>query len=343
MDFLVHTERPCVYDPEVLALGARILRCPPPKPPWRYAKSLWRILRQHGPYDVVHSHVHHYSGWVLSIASLADVPVRISHSHTDTRTIDEQAGTVRGLYLEFMSGLLRRSATAGFACTREAGAALYGSSWQSDPRWSVLPYGIDLGPFRALPSSSLRDELGISRDSFVVGHVGRFAEVKNHSFIVSIAQAAAATGSPLHFLLIGEGPLRENIVRRVAETGLSSRFTFADPRREVAALMISVMDGFVLPSLHEGLPLALVEAQAAGLPCLVADTVSPESKIIDKLFFWESLRSSPQIWAARLIGLRSARAELAREHSLPRLEGSPFDIRSNLQRLQVCYSQQPAR
>src|SRR5712692_2020590 len=87
MDFLAHTDKPAAYDAELLALGARIIPCFPSVRPLRYAKQMWRALRVHGPYDVVHSHVHQFSGWALSIAALARVPVRIAHSHLDTRSV----------------------------------------------------------------------------------------------------------------------------------------------------------------------------------------------------------------------------------------------------------------
>ena len=321
-------------NPDALALGAKVLTCPRAHRPLLYAKDFWRVLREHGPYDVVHSHVHHYTGWVLSIAALAGVPVRISHSHGDTSSDDRRSSMARRMYLGMMQELLRWSATAGFACSSEAGAALYGGRWQRDMRWSLLPCGIDLEPFRAPARPSLREELGIPRGSFVVGHVGRFVELKNHSFLVDIAQAVAGLG-PLHFLLVGEGELRPEIERRVAERRLQKAFTFAGLRSDVAALMVSAMDAFVLPSRREGLPVVLVEAQAAGLPCLVSDTISSESKAVEGLLFWESLRSSPEVWAKRLLALQS---NANREGAWRALEGGPFDIRSSLEILDAHYS-----
>src|SRR5215471_5188101 len=116
MDFLVTDGW---EDPRVLALGAKIVTCPQPHRPWLYAKDFWRILRVHGPYEVVHSHVQHYTGWVLTIAALAGVPVRISHSHGDTSSDDNKSSAARRIYLAMMQSLVRQSATAGFACSTE--------------------------------------------------------------------------------------------------------------------------------------------------------------------------------------------------------------------------------
>src|SRR5271157_154375 len=87
MDFLVHTNQPAAYDAEVQSLGARILRCPATRHPIRYARRFLKIAKQFGPFDVLHSHVHDYSGYVVWLGRLAGVPIRISHSHNDTRTV----------------------------------------------------------------------------------------------------------------------------------------------------------------------------------------------------------------------------------------------------------------
>ena len=340
LDFLVYTDEGGAYDVELLSLGARIFQCPRSDPPWAYAKNMWRVLRRHGPYDVVHSHVHYFSGWVLTIAALAGVPVRLVHSHTDTRTEDARASAARKLYLATMKFLLRQTATAAVAASSEAGAALFGESWPSRLKWSLLRCAIDLTPFREPPRVSLRDELGIPRDAFVVGHVGRLVEVKNHAFLIRIAEAAQVLDPTIHFLVVGDGPLRADIERGITEAQLNHRFTLAGQRSDVAALMVGAMDAFVLPSLFEGLPVVLIEAQASGLPCLVSDTVSPESKIVNSLFFRQPLCSSPQAWAGKLLGLREARRNVTRELALKTVEASPFEIHSNVEWLTALYRRQ---
>ena len=254
MDFLVHADEPCAYDAEVLSAGARIFHCPR-RPVANHLSRLWHAIRPREPYDVVHSHVHAYSGWVLSVAALAGVPVRIVHSHLDTHVEDGAATPLRRTYLRAMRRLIARHATAGFAASGEAGKALFGQAWGADPRWSILRCAIDTQAFEAHPRPALRAELGIGNDAVVIGHVGRFVEMKNHAFLVRIAQELAPLEPAAHFLLVGDGPLRGAIEKTVREAGLASRFTFAGLRGDVPALMTGVMDAFVLPSLFEGLPL----------------------------------------------------------------------------------------
>ena len=104
LDFLVHSEKPAAYDDDVRALGARILPCPGPRRPWSYGPRFKRILREFGPYDVVHSHVHDFSGYILRLARQAGIPVRIAHSHCDLSHIEQQSGLLRRRYLGLMKG-----------------------------------------------------------------------------------------------------------------------------------------------------------------------------------------------------------------------------------------------
>jgi glycosyltransferase involved in cell wall biosynthesis len=357
MDFLLHNEHEGAYEAEVRSFGSEILRCPRNPLP-AYLRNLWSAMRS--SYDVVHSHVHAYSGWILSVAALARVPVRIAHSHLDTREQDLRPSSLitstkpgppppapirslRRAYVRAMKGLIRRHATAGFAASHEAGRALFGDLWGVDPRWSLLRCGIDTSVFEQPARPGLREELGIGAGAFVIGHVGRFEEQKNHAFLVPLAREIARVEPAAHFLLVGDGPLRSTLEKRIEEAGLRDRFTLTGQRRDVAALMVGAMDAFVLPSLYEGLPLVLVEAQAAGLPCLVSDTVSPESSVVEGLVAHESLQDPPETWAACLSRFPRRRTAQERWRALKAVQASPFDSGSNLALLHETYARLRSR
>src|SRR5512133_1789429 len=160
LEFLVHDPRPGALDDAVRAHGCRILPCPIAEP-FAYPGRLRRILRD-GRYDVVHSHVHHFSGVVLALSRAAGVPVRIAHSHSDTRGGDAAAGLPRRAYLGLGRWLLRRSATVEVAASGSAASALFGGGWAADPRVRVLHCGIDLAPYAGEdPRAEVRRELGI--------------------------------------------------------------------------------------------------------------------------------------------------------------------------------------
>ncbi|MES4785711.1 MAG: glycosyltransferase, partial [Nitrospiraceae bacterium] len=147
MDFMVHTDQACAFDQEILAFGSKIIPCLHPSQPWTYARNFKQVLREYGPYHVVHSHVHHYSGYVLRLAYWAGVPVRIAHSHNDTADLEARAGLRRRLYLTLMEQWMSRYATAGLACSKKAGPALFRRRFRKKKPWEPLYYGIDLAPF----------------------------------------------------------------------------------------------------------------------------------------------------------------------------------------------------
>jgi glycosyltransferase involved in cell wall biosynthesis len=302
MDFLVHTNEPGAYDQEVRALGARILPCFSPSKPTQYAQQFRQILRSYGPYDAIHTHVHHFSGYPLMLAASCGIPKRIAHSHIDTRSAESTAGAARKAYVAAMRLLTRQFATHGLAVSTVAGDDLFPKNWRTSSKWKLHHLGIDLDRFD-IPADkiSIRESMGIPENAFVVGHLGRFMEQKNHSFLVDIAHAIIQRDPRFIFLLIGDGPLRPAIVAKVAKYSIAKHFIFAGLRADVPRLMKGAMDLFLFPSLYEGLPLTLLEAQAAGLKCVVSDTVSTESDVIKSLIVRESLEKSADKWAQVVI------------------------------------------
>jgi glycosyltransferase involved in cell wall biosynthesis len=306
MDFLVHTTEPGAYDDEVLSLGSRVIPCLRPSNPAMYARNFRRVLRKYGPYDVVHSHVHHYSGYVLMLAATSGVPVRIAHSHSDTSRVDGRASLWRQLYLAAMQAAVRRAATCGLAVSTEAGTNFFGTGAKAFD-WKIQPLGIDLSGFVLdVDKRQIRTALGIPNDAFVIGHVGRFSPPKNHSFLIEIAREVISRHKRVRFLLVGDGELRFAIQEKARQYCLDANLIFAGARSDVAALMKAGMDVLLFPSRHEGLPLTLLEAQAAGLHCVISDTISREVDVIPALVHRVSLQQSASHWAVCLLELSAA-------------------------------------
>ena len=338
MHYLVHTAEPGDYDEEIKALGSRVIRCLPRLKdgnPLQYALNFRRILREYGPYDCVHSHIHHTSGFILMLAAIMRIPVRIAHSHCDTRTLDRKSPFLIRMYYATMNALIRRFATTGIACSESAAPSLFSDSWASDPRWRVQTYGIDLHPFtEVVNSASLRAELGISPDSFVIGHVGRIENQKNHRFIVDIAERFCRMEPRAVFLLVGAGSLKSDIENRVRNLGLAEHFIFAGVRRDVPRLMKGAMDCFLFPSLFEGLGLVLLEAQAAGLICVISDRLPDEASVVTKLVRRISLEEPAEVWASELLRIRS-RPRQPRMDTLSKLQDN--SIEASVSRLTHIY------
>ncbi len=338
MDFLVHTEKPCAYDDEIRALGSRIIPCMHPRNPLQYALNFRRILRDYGPYDVVHSHVHHFSGYVLWLAYLGGVPIRIAHSHNDTSRLQAQASFTRSIYLSVTEFLIRRYATNGVAASSEAGKSLFGSSW-GVTRKQILYYGIDLAVFKEqIDGFKLRSELNIPQNAFVIGHVGRFDTQKNHAFVIEIAQEIFRKDTNVYFLLVGDGPLRPQIEEAVLMASLAEWLIFAGLRSDVPQIMLGAMDMFLMPSLYEGLPVTALEAQAAGLRCILSDTISPEVSIVQGLVRWLSLSQPARVWAETILEVKQSKNENNFLQTLDSLSNSPFNIVSSVNTLSRLYS-----
>ncbi len=338
MDFLVHTAQPAAYDDEARALGARIIPCLHPSQPLQYGRRFKRILREYGPYDVVHSHVHHFSGYTLRLAAQAGVPVRIAHSHSDTAAVERAASPARRAYLALMEYWVRRHATTGLAASARAAAALFGPHWQRDPRYRLLYCAIDLAPYRLpVDTAACRAELGLPPDVHVIGHVGNFKPVKNHAFLLKIAAEVIQRESRARFLLVGDGPLRPDIERRAQAVGLGEHVVFAGPRADVPRLMRGAMDAFLMPSLYEGLPVVGLEAQAAGLPLILSDTITTETDVIPELVNHISLDAPPAAWADAVLAALAQRPSITSAEALAQIAASPFTIERSVAELERLY------
>ena len=339
MDFLTHSPVEGTFDREAAALGARIIRFPYSRRPHVYAREFPRVLSKYGPYDVVHSHVHLYSGYVLALAARAGIRCRIAHSHNDTAACEAARPPIRKLYAACMKAGIRWYATVGLAASRSAAAALFGRGWQQAPRWRLLYYGIDGERF--LPQSGrerLRNRLGIPADARVVVHVGRFDPQKNHRFLVAIAAAAIRQESNLHFVFAGDGPLRPQIEALCGSAGILPRCHFLGVRSDIPEIL-GAADAFLFPSFYEGLGLALIEAQAAGVPCVYSDAVPEEAEIVPRLGTKLPLSDGVSGWVSALVGVVSQPPQCLACEARALFERSRFTIQRSTAALVDCYSE----
>lgn len=337
VDFVTSAGKPCYYDDAVRTLGSKIHLVRAPRKPWIYAADLYRTIRQ-GGYDVVHAHLDHYAGFVLQVAQKAGVPVRIAHSHSDTSRKQAQAGNVRRMYLKGMKRWINRAATTGLAVSNLAGESLF-PDWGCDRRWQVMYCGIDTETFRTARHREARAQFGIGDDAIVLGHVGGFREPKNHTFLVDIVAAALRQHPQLRLVLVGDGPLRPEIEKKVEQLGLQGKVILTGYQPDPKEFMRDVFDVFVFPSLWEGLPLAVVEAQAAGLPCVISDRISTEVDLIQPLMTRCSLDQSAGEWGQAIVAAAAGRLPSDR-NPLAEIEASQFSMRVSVESLQDIYAAQ---
>jgi glycosyltransferase involved in cell wall biosynthesis len=336
MDFLVHTLEKCSYDDEISRLGSDVIPCLHPHKPLLYAKNFKRIMKKHGPFDVVHSHVHHFSGYVLRLAHRAHVPVLIAHSHSDTLHKQIKSGFPRRIYLALMRRWIWCYGTRGLAASRKAAVALFGLAWQENPCFRVLFYGINLAPFVEMDRVAIRSGLGIPEGTFVLGHVGRFEEPKNHNFLVEIMVEVVKRDPKTRLMLIGDGPLKADIEKKISRAQLKDKVIFLGLRLDVPKLMLGAMDIFVLPSYYEGLPIVGLEAQAAGLPLVVSDNIAEELDIVEPLVRRVTLNKPASHWANVILRLKGF-SPVSQREAIKIMVDSQFNIHNSTRILEHIY------
>lgn len=327
IDVLVHDNKNDFID-EFAQYNTNIIYCPFKHNPFTYAKNLINYFHQYGPYDVVHSHLSS-AGLHLFLAHHAGIPVRIAHCHTNDLLELRYSHPLRHYKLKVMQFLTRKYATAGFAISEQA-MQRYGPHWQADPRWQVFSCGIDLAPFaEKADAKELREALGIPKDAFVVGHVGRFDPLKNHAFILKITKRLLERQPMLRLVLVGDGPLLPAARKQAEHLGIRDHVIFAGLRRDVPKLMKGAMDVFLLPSLSEGLPLVLMETQAAGLPAVVTDTITPEIEVISPLITRVSLQSPLDDWCDAVMASFQQKKSIDHNEISHLMELSKFNIKNS--------------
>lgn len=278
------------------SLGAAVLPCsvrPILTFPFRFRK----IIKKR-KYDVVHSHVSLFSGFVVLISYLLNVPVRIAYSH-NVGTFKKMS-LARRIYCRCMRILINEFASTKLACSTEAYRAIFDAPPDCK---DILHCCIDIEKFRpGTTVSCTKESLGIPGKSLVIGHVGGMRKQKNHDFLVDIAAELCQMRRDVYFVLAGGGELEDDIRRKVEVLGLGDRVRVLGVRDDCPDLMRGVFDVFVFPSLKEGLGLVLVEAAAAGLPIICSDTISREvCQVSPDLFTRLSPDLSAKQWAEAIL------------------------------------------
>ena len=324
-----------VFEAELLAQGCVLHSCALRAGLRSFNSRLAGLLRD-GRYDVVHSHVHLFSGYVLWRAARAGVTGRVAHSFTaPPRRLRSPA---RWVYERAMSRLIHRYATVGLGNSRASMVSLFGPRWTSDRRLQLLYCGIDTSRFLgALDCAATLARFGIPGDATVIGHVGRLVPPKNHRFFIDVAEELSHSYRDIWFLALGDGPLGESLRGEVARRGLT-RVVFAGrvSDEEVAAALRS-MRLLLFPSLWEGLPQTVIEAQAAGLPCLCSENVTREVEVVPGAVRFLPLGAGPIGWGTECLKWFE-RYPQDREAWCKRVALSPFGIEESTASLCKVYT-----
>ena len=327
-----HGEASCAIAADLRAAGYQIERLPSPRSPLSYWRSLTRFLADHGAIAAVHSHLN-FAGIIMRAARKSGIPVRIAHSHVGPGLRTD--GIVAGNYVSLTNRLFLSDRTLGIAASEQAAITLFGENWRALPDIQLMPCGIDFEEFRRRSHPGLRERLGIEAGRKVIAMIGRLSPEKNHALALRVMALLVEDDKPPCLLVVGDGPERAVLEDGIQRAGLGAHVMLLGERPDVPALLQEVADILVLPSLTEGspLPLAVLEAHAAGIPCLVSDAIprplEGEVAGIRRL----SLAGGAQSWAAQIREILLTR----RGGSAESLEHSVYDIRSNARLLAAVY------
>lgn len=332
-DFCCLSGEEGVFAPEAKSLGSKVFPIKLTKNLPLFNKQFARLL-QKGQYDIVHSHVHRFSGYILRQAARGGVQSRIAHSFT--APVNQANSATRQVYLALMGRWLTRYATVGLGNSSESMISLFGPDWQSNPQRKLVYCGIDLDLFKqpAMDSHKTREKWDIPETALIVGHVGRLTSAKNHRFALEIAAALQQLDARVWFLFVGDGPLRAEMEGIARENGLR-QVVFTGIVEDVTTYLKS-MDLFLFPSLWEGLPQSVIEAQAVGLRCLCSDAVTREVAVVPEAVQFLPLDLPAVEWAERIRAMLDAPrvdAQMAWES----VAASPFAIENSVSALTQIY------
>jgi len=335
-DFAKHIEHKGVFEDEITQMGGKIYRCPQYTGKNHFAYCKWwdSFFKEHPEYHVIHGHVRSTASIYLKIAKKHGL-VTIAHSHSTSN-----GSGISAVVKNIMQFPIHYTADYLFACSDKAGVWLYGKKALTRPNYRMIPNGIDLQRFTFDEEKRrrMRQELGISDNTFVIGHVGRMTTPKNHRFLVELFAEYHKKNQNSRILLVGDGELFETVQQQCTQLGISDSVIMVGSKTNTEDYY-QVMDVFVFPSLWEGLPVSVVEAQANGLPCLLSDVITHDVDLTDKVKYLTL--TDKKVWLCDVANLQRKHRIAATAENMAKLQ--PFDATVVAKQLQSFYLEQDER
>lgn len=340
-DFLLHRPEEGAFDKEILALGGKIYRMPAISPNnyFTYKKQLDLFFTEHNEYKIIHSHLNALSYIILGVAKKHHIPVRVAHSHLAVEPLaikkifkknTDILATVKDTIQSLIKNKVRRNATHYFSCGLKAGIWLFGE--QNSSKIIVINNAIDASLFTYNPiiEEEAKKSLHLEGKK-IIGHVGRFNEQKNHFFLIKIFNEILKSNKEYHLVLIGDGNLKELVEKETVKLEIKKNVHFLGLQENIPFLL-QAFDLFLFPSLYEGLPVTLVEAQASGIKVITSSTVTKEVAITDLITF-VNLNKSEKEWAKIVLDSEVTK----KKNTFQLIVDNNYDIFENANKLQNFY------
>ena len=328
-DFGVDKKYSTPFVEEIKQKGGRIFIIPNSKGvigTVKYLFALYKTLKTNGPYEAFHSHEQWMGGLTCLVAKWAGIPKRflISHSSDRHRSVSLKKKIFRPIARLFIS----QFCTCRLAVSEEAGKSLYGKYLNFD----LLHNGIELQKFMYNPKIRAQKRIELSlQDKFVIGHVGRLSEEKNHGFLLEIFTEIYKLNPQARLVLVGDGKLKSQIKQQIKELEIENVVFVVGTVSDVNAFY-QAFDVFLFPSLYEGLPVSLVEAQCAGLPCFISENIPKEAFLCNAYLL--SLKNHPKLCAQEILAVIG---KFVRKDESDMIRKAGFDIQDTSKEIQQMY------
>lgn len=339
-DFLYYTDEICHFDKEIISLGGRIYRVSPPSKInyWGFVRNVRKVINSAGVFSVIHIHTMLNSGLVAYAAKKEGIPTRIVHSHS-TRG-GKKENLYYKLYEKVMKNLIISSGTKFISCGKEAGEYLFGEKLFA-LEGILFPNAIDIYKYQQTEKAEVeetKDALAIEDGTIVVGQIGSLIDVKNHEFSIEIAKKLKEEKLNFCMLFVGDGENRDILERKINQYGLSDNVKFLGLRNDVP-LLLKVFDILIMPSLFEGVPVTLIEAQAANTLSVVSKEISDEVDFKLGLIKYLDLREPVSEWANEIIkGVRIGKGEINVSNMNKVFSERGYLIQDSVKKLMSIYS-----
>ena len=327
-DFIVDEDSQAVPTEELEALGARIYYVAPYQNIWKYHRDVKAICLKNR-YPIVHSYLNTLNVFPLFAAKCAGVPVRISENLSMAHK-----GEWKTIIKEMLRPLGKCFATNLMCCGEDCGRWLFGNRAYDQGRVALFktPVNAQKNAYDPALRERTRKQYGLE-DKIVLGHIARFVPQKNPLFLLDIVAAAYRLNPDVRLLLIGDGVLKNEMMRKIEDLSIAQAVVYLGIQEEVVQLY-QAMDAFLLPSLYEGLPIVGIEAQAAGLPAFFSTEVTEETGMT-KLAHFLPLTLDAEEWARKILDAVEQNTE--RRSHCDEIKQAGFDSIEESRRLKAYY------
>lgn len=329
-DFVVHRPQEGVFEKEIKSLGGNIYRLPPVHPLLlkKYRKAVREFLNEHTGYDIIHGNTSELGFVIAEEASRLRIPVIIGHAHSRPRIIDQKT-----IFRNMWKRELRKHIHVPFTCSGEAAEWLFGKEMAA--KAFQLNNAVSVEKFAFQPAKALEMKAKLNHTGALCFlHVGNFTAAKNHLFLLEVFAHIHLHKPESRLLLVGDGERRKIIENKIAQLGLEESVKLLGVRADVHELL-QAADYFLFPSVFEGLPVSLVEAQASGIRCFISDGIPAEALLVKENVEVISLKKSAKEWAEIIL----QNLEYKRKDTSDIIREKGYDIKENVKKLEEKYEE----